>query len=204
MTQNAALYIRCSTEKQVQDGSHDRQRTRLIEWADRNDYDYETFVDGGVSGTVENRDRFTDLLDQVEDFDIVAVRDMSRLYRDLRRFLEQIEEFEELGVDFVSLDDPIDTTSAEGRLQLQIIGAFNEYQSRVAAERATRAAERRKEQGKQVGRPPKLSPSQQEQVAEWRDDGHTWGEIQVKVEYEMNEQVSKDTLQRYNKNVKYG
>ena len=197
MTDKAALYIRCSTVKQVENDSHLRQQSLLEDWAESKGYEYETFVDGGVSGRVDERDAFQEMNDRIDEFDVVAVREMSRLYRNLQRFLEQIEEYEQQGIEFISLDDPIDTSSPQGRLQLQIIGAFNEFKSRVASERATRAAERRKEQGKQVGRPQKLSGPEQDQVSEWRDEGHTWGEIQVKVEYEFGESVSKDTLRRY-------
>jgi len=144
------------------------------------------------------------MMDGIDGYDVLAVRELSRFGRSMKQLVEDMNELDNRGVQFVSLNESIDTTSAQGQLMFHIIGAFAEFQAALAAERATRAAERRKEQGKQVGRPPKLSPPEQEQVVEWRDYGHTWGEIQLKVEYEFGEEVSKDTLQRYNKNVKYG
>ena len=54
----AALYVRCSTKKQVEEGSHIRQQRLLESWAEDKGHEYETFVDGGISGRVDERDTF--------------------------------------------------------------------------------------------------------------------------------------------------
>ena len=64
-----------------------------------------------------------------------------------------LEEFEALGVSFVSLAEGIDATTAAGRLQMHILGAIAEFERPRIAERVRLGLARVRAQGKRLGRP---------------------------------------------------
>jgi DNA invertase Pin-like site-specific DNA recombinase len=66
-------------------------------------------------------------------------------------------ELEQLGVDFISLDDGLDTSTSVGRLFFQIRGAFAEYERRLISERAAAGREVARRRGVRFGRPSTLS-----------------------------------------------
>lgn len=197
--EQVALYSRCSTQQQVEEGSHINQREKLTEWADDREYDWDLYEDLAESGGDIDRSGYRDLMDRLGDYDVVAVRELSRLGRSMNQLTDDIETFEENGVDFVTLNHDIDTTTAQGQLMFNIFGAFAQFQRDLASEHAKEAAERRKEQGKHVGRPAKLSPPERKSVVEWRHDGQSWPQIQARVEERFGESVTPDTLRRYYK-----
>ena len=88
------------------------------------------------------------------DIDCVLVWKFDRFARSTRHLLAALEEFDHLGVRFISVQDQIDTDSPMGRAMFTIIGAMAELESSLISERVTagmRAAEAR---GKHLGRPP--------------------------------------------------
>jgi DNA invertase Pin-like site-specific DNA recombinase len=87
------------------------------------------------------------------EIDCVLVWKFDRFARSTRHLLTALEEFNHLGVRFVSVQDQIDTDSPMGRAMFTIIGAMAELESSLISERVTagmRAAETR---GKHLGRP---------------------------------------------------
>ncbi len=87
------------------------------------------------------------------EIDCVLVWKFDRFARSTRHLLAALEEFNHLGVRFVSVQDQIDTDSPIGRAMFTIIGAMAELESLLISERVTagmRAAETR---GKHLGRP---------------------------------------------------
>ncbi len=87
------------------------------------------------------------------EIDCVLVWKFDRFARSTRHLLAALEEFNHLGVRFVSVQDQIDTDSPMGRAMFIIIGAMAELESSLISERVTagmRAAETR---GKHLGRP---------------------------------------------------
>jgi DNA invertase Pin-like site-specific DNA recombinase len=89
--------------------------------------------------------------------DLVAVWKLDRLGRSLANLLGTLDELGHHGVGFVSLRDAgIDTTSPTGRLLLQLMGAFAEFERGLIQERVKAGVERAKARGKKLGRPPKL------------------------------------------------
>jgi DNA invertase Pin-like site-specific DNA recombinase len=84
----------------------------------------------------------------------VLVWKFDRFARSTRHLLAALEEFDHLGVRFISVQDQVDTESPMGRVMFTIIGAMAELESSLISERVTagmRAAEAR---GKHLGRPP--------------------------------------------------
>jgi DNA invertase Pin-like site-specific DNA recombinase len=101
------------------------------------------------------------------DIDCVLVWKFDRFARSTRHLLTALEEFDHLGVRFVSVQDQVDTDSPMGRAMFTIIGAMAELESSLISERVTagmRAAEAR---GKHLGRPaiPKRVVSEIEALA---------------------------------------
>ena len=87
------------------------------------------------------------------DIDCVLVWKFDRFARSTRHLLTALEEFNHLGVRFISVQDQVDTDSPMGRAMFTIIGAMAELESSLISERVTagmRAAETR---GKHLGRP---------------------------------------------------
>lgn len=192
-----AGYIRVSTEQQKQEGSHENQRERLEEWADREGHDITFYEDIAISGQADEREAYDRMVDEAEQYDAIVVRELSRWGRNLQRMLNDIRDLKERDVDFISLKDDIDMSTAQGTLMMQIIGAFNEFWANIARERANEMVQRRREQGKPIGRPKKLNAEQLEQVREWRDMGLSYGGIATLVEDAYDVTVDQSTIYRY-------
>lgn len=195
---NVAGYVRVSTEQQRDEGSHENQRQRLREWADREGHDIDIYEDIAISGQSDERDAHAELMDNLDEYDAVVVRELSRWGRSLQKTLNDIDELDKADVGFISLTERnIDTTTADGRLLLNIKGALDQYWSDIAQERAREVAQRRKEQGLQVGRPKKLNDEQIEQVREWNEMGLGYSSIVPLVEDAYGVEVSKTSIYRY-------
>jgi len=196
---NVAGYIRVSTEQQKEEGSHENQRKRLEEWADRNDHAITLFEDIAISGQSDDRPRYTAMMERstTGEFDAVAVRELSRFGRSLQQVLQDIERLQDHDVEFISVTESFDTSSAMGKAMMQMIGVFNEFWANLARERAQENVERRRAEGKPIGRPKKLNDEQLEQVREWREMGLSYGDIAALVEDGYGVAVDTSTIYRY-------
>lgn len=192
-----AGYIRVSTEQQKQEGSHENQRTDLEQWAEDNNHELALFQDIAISGQSDSRPDYDDLMNRLDEFDAVVVRELSRFGRSLRQVLNDIHELNEQDVDFISLNDSIDTSTAQGKLLMHMIGAFNEFWANLARERANEMVQRRREEGKPIGRPRKLDDEQLGQVRGWREKGLSYGNIAILVEDMYGVVVDQSTIYRY-------
>jgi DNA invertase Pin-like site-specific DNA recombinase len=199
---DVAGYIRVSTEQQKEEGSHENQREALQTWADGQDHTITFYEDIAISGQADEREAYDRMMDEAERYDAVVIRELSRAGRDLQKLLKDIDALDERGVDFISLkEDMIDTTTADGQLFLQIVGAFNEYWANLARERAEEMVERRREQGKPIGRPKKLDDDQVDQVLEWHEMGLGYATIATLAEDAFGESLHRSTVRRYVKNA---
>ena len=194
---NVAGYVRVSTEQQMADGSHENQRDQLEEWADRHGHSIEIFEDVAISGQSDDRPAYAEMMDRAEEFDAIAVRELSRFGRSLQQVLRDIERLDELDVDFISITEDFSTSSAMGVAMLQMIGVFNEFWANLARERANEMVQRRREEGKPIGRPRKLDDEQYEQVREWREMGLSYAAIATLVQDAYGVQVDQSTIYRY-------
>jgi len=152
MPKSVALYARVSTSEQhVEPQLHALRayaEARGVEVA-------EEFVDHGVSGTKGRRPALDRLMAgaQRRRFDAVCVVKLDRLGRSLHHLLTILGELDSFGVAFVSLDDAIDTSSAAGRLFMQMRGAFAEYELAMIRERTRAGLAAARRRGKRLGRP---------------------------------------------------
>jgi DNA invertase Pin-like site-specific DNA recombinase len=116
---NVAGYVRVSTEQQREEGSHENQRDRLETWADRHDHELTIFEDIAISGQADDRPEYDAMMDSLDDFDAVAVRELSRFGRSLQRVLRDIERLQAEDVEFISVTEDFATDSAMGKAMLQ-------------------------------------------------------------------------------------
>jgi len=106
------------------------------------------YDDGGISGGTLDRPSLRRLIDDIEDglVDVVVVYKIDRLSRSLADFAKLVEVFDRNGVTFVSVTQSFNTTTSMGRLTLNILLSFAQFEREVTAERIRDkvAASRRK------------------------------------------------------------
>ena len=97
----------------------------------------EQYDDGGVSGGTLERPGLKALMQDIEDglIDVVVVYKIDRLSRSLADFAKLVEVFDRTGVTFVSVTQQFNTTTSMGRLTLNILLSFAQFEREVTAER---------------------------------------------------------------------
>lgn len=205
-----AAYVRVSTAQQAEDDSHIRQRETVEEWAESNlegDYQIKWFEDIAESGQNLSRDEYEEMMEKSPKFDAVVVRELSRFGRSLQKMLNDIEKLEENGCDFISIkDDMINTTSAQGKLMFNIIGAFNQFWADIARERQMEMIQRRREEGKTIGRPRKLTDEQILELYNLREEKeHSYKTLSAIAETQnWCESITRQTMAKYMNKVEDG
>lgn len=147
-----ALYLRVSTAEQ----KPDLQQDGLRSYAARAGLDIvQAYCDVAVSGRREGRPRLNALMAAARnrEIDCVLVWKFDRFARSARHLLTALEEFDHLGVRFVSVQDQIDTGSPMGRAMFTIIGAMAELESSLISERVTAGMRAAQARGRHLGRP---------------------------------------------------
>ncbi|MDY6930822.1 MAG: recombinase family protein [Halobacteriota archaeon] len=133
------IYVRVSTEEQASSGiSLDAQIEKLEQYCQLNNWEIvRDYVDAGVSGSTVDRPELQKMIDDCRrgELNVVLVYKLDRLSRSLRDIILTIDELREYDVDFVSVTEQIDTTTAVGQLMFHIIGAFAEFERNIIRER---------------------------------------------------------------------
>src|SRR3546814_8675297 len=81
------------------------------------------------------------MIGQLRDGDVVVVWKLDRLSRSLKDMLHIMERIELAGAGFRSLTEAIDTTTAAGRMMMQMVGSFAEFERAMIRERTSRSEE---------------------------------------------------------------
>ncbi len=151
-TPRVAVYARVSTVDQ----STESQLLDLRHYVqDRGWKVYREYVDNGISGTKEFRPELDRLMDDAKKrkFDIVLVWRFDRFARSTKHLIIALEEFRNLGIDFVSFQENIDTSSPLGSAIFTIIAAVAQLERDIISERVRAGLRRARENGKKLGRP---------------------------------------------------
>jgi len=94
----------------------------------------------------------------------LVVWKLDRLSRSLKDLLHLIDGLNERGAGFMSITEQIDTTTPAGRMMLQMVGAFAEFEREMIRERTRAGLETARAQGRIGGRRPKLTSHQQAEL----------------------------------------
>lgn len=120
------------------------------------------FIDRGISGSTDpnRRPEFQKAMEVASKGDVLMVWKLDRLGRSQASIISTIDSFKPRGIDFVSITEKIDTTSAMGRAVWQIIGVFAELERGLIVERTKAGMAAARVRGKHIGRPRALNPEQ--------------------------------------------
>jgi site-specific DNA recombinase len=113
------------------------------------------YDDGGLSGASLDRPALQGLLDDVRDgrIDVIVVYKVDRLTRSLADFAKLVELFDQHSVSFVSVTQSFNTTSSMGRLTLNVLLSFAQFEREVIGERVRDKIAASKRKGLWVGGP---------------------------------------------------
>lgn len=113
------------------------------------------YVDNGVSGAKDRRPALDQLLIDARRrrFDVVVCWRLDRLGRNLKHLITLLDDFQVIGVAFVSLAEGIDATTPAGKLQMHILGAIAEFERGRIVERVRAGLARARADGVRLGRP---------------------------------------------------
>jgi site-specific DNA recombinase len=128
-----SIYCRVSTEEQ----NADKQEDICREYCKRNNFEVYKVYKDVISGSKDSRPAFNVLLEDMRSskFDCIMVTKLDRLGRSLQHLLSMFNEFNKRGIHFIATTQNIDTSSPSGRLQMQIMGAFAEFEREIIRER---------------------------------------------------------------------
>lgn len=130
-----------------------------------------------ASGATTSRPELDDLMSHLRTGDVLTVWRFDRIGRSLPHLLQIVDELQTRGVEFVSLNERIDTTSTSGKLVFTIFGAIAEFERNLIRERTQLGLAAAREQGRTGGRPLKMTPAKVRQANRMRGDGVTMTEI---------------------------
>ncbi len=153
-TRRAALYARVSTDDRGQDP--ETQLRQLREYAGRRGFAVAgEFVDY-ASGTRNDRPQFKKLMEAARwrEVDVVLVWRYDRFARSTQALVNALMEFRALGVDFISYQENVDTTTPQGELVFGMMANLAQFESSLIGERVRAGMARARAQGKRVSRPP--------------------------------------------------
>ena len=172
---SAAIYARVSTSRQ----KVDLQVEELKALIKRSGWKlYKVYVDEGFSGKDTKRPAFNEMMiaAQRREFEILTVWKFDRLSRSLKDLVTTLEELDSLGIDFMSHENHLDTSTPSGKLVFQVIAAVAEFERDIIVERVKAGMANAKRKGKHVGRP-RIPDQVIEEARKLREEGKSWREI---------------------------
>lgn len=174
-----ALYTRVSTNDQ----SVEMQTQDLKRYCDQRGFEvFKEYSDQGVSGTKDKRPALDELVSDAKKrkFDAVLVWRFDRFARSTKHLITALEEFRHLGIEFISYQENIDTSSPLGKAMFTIVSAVAELERNILLERVRAGLRRAKENGRILGRPKRLDLNVEE-LRKMRDQGLSYKKIGDKV-----------------------
>jgi len=142
-------YARVSTKEQNPNSQHDALTAAGIA--------EENIVIEKISGKLASRPKLDKLLAKLERGDVVVVTRLRRIGRNHKHLLDLVEWFEENGIDFIVLEQGIDTTTPIGRLFFRFLAALAAFEREAIVEGTLEGLASARARGRVGGRPPKLT-----------------------------------------------
>jgi DNA invertase Pin-like site-specific DNA recombinase len=163
-------YARVSTREQNPDSQRDALTAAGVAES--------SIVIEKISGKLASRPKLDRLLAKLERGDVIVVTRLRRIGRNHKHLLELVEWFEKNGIDFIVLEQGIDTTTPLGRLFFRILAALAEFDREMIVEGTLEGLASARARGRVGGRPPKLTGAKLDQAQRMYDeDNLTAGEI---------------------------
>ncbi len=153
MAKRAAIYARVST---LVGQSPAMQLDVLREYAARRELEVVAeYVDHGVTGARDCRPELDRLMAGARQrmVDVLLVYRFDRFARGVRHLVTALDEFQALGVEFVSYSESLDTSTPMGRAMFSIVAALAELERNIVVERSVEGQRRARARGTHVGRP---------------------------------------------------
>jgi putative DNA-invertase from lambdoid prophage Rac len=185
----AAIYARVSTLEREQKQDPERQSREMREHTKARGWKLLHQLTDRMSAA-KDRPALQELwkLCRARKVDVVLVHEFSRFARSTVELLRALEEFQALGIQFVSLKEQIDTTTPAGKLVFTVIAAICEFERSMIRERVKSGMAHAKAKGVVLGRRRKVMDTSY--IAKRRAQGASWPAIASELG------VSIDTCQR--------
>jgi len=192
-----ALYARVSTRDK--DQNPETQLLRLRQFVSQHpDWQVaKTYIDQASANDLLHRTAWKALQDDAiqHRLDAVLVFKLDRAFRSVKHMHDTLAVWDPLNVGFLSAQEGFDTTTALGRLLLNLLASLAEFELELIRERVTAGMERAKQEGKAIGRPKGIDPKKQERMDHvlplLRSGTLSWRQAARRAE------VALSTLQRY-------
>lgn len=163
--QKVALYARVSTFEKGQDPQ--TQLLQLREYSSKRGFEIVgEFVDY-ASGKTEERSQYKKMIElaRKRQIDVILVWRYDRFARSTHALISAMKDFQRLGVDFISYQENIDTTTPTGELIFHIMASLAQFESSLISQRVKAGMQRAKAQGKHISRPKIVTGKQQQILA---------------------------------------
>jgi DNA invertase Pin-like site-specific DNA recombinase len=186
-TKRAALYVRVSTTNRaarnqaVFEQNPEVQELPLRQMAEQRGWTVTKVYADRMSGSKSDRPGLNALMRDARRaaFDVVVVWRFDRFARSIEQLVLALAEFRALGIDFVSSQEALDTSTPMGKAMFTIIGAMAELERNVIRERVVAGIEHARvhgtKSGSAIGRPRVVFD--RARVIELRDAGRSWREM---------------------------
>jgi DNA invertase Pin-like site-specific DNA recombinase len=170
-----AIYARVSTDRQ----STESQLNTLREYIEKREWNlFKEYIDEGFTGSNTKRPAFKEMMADAKKrrFDVLLVYKLDRLSRSLKDLIITLDDLKSTGIDFVSYDNSLDTTTPTGRLIFHVVGSVAEFEREIIKERVKSGLENARRKGKRLGRPP-VSSALVEEAKRLRSQGMPYRKI---------------------------
>ena len=124
-----------------------------------------------ASGGRWDRPELHRVLDQLREGDTLVVWKLDRLSRSLKDLVHILERVEAMGARFRSLTEAVDTAGPAGRMLMQMLGSFAEFERAMVRERTRAGLKAAAARGRKGGRQPKLTPEQKAEILDGLGSG---------------------------------
>jgi DNA invertase Pin-like site-specific DNA recombinase len=169
-----AIYARVSTKDQ----SCELQLRDLRAYCRAREFEaVREYVDVGQSGAKDSRPELNKLMDDARkrQFDAIVVWRFDRFARSTKHLLLALDEFRSLGIQFISYQENIDTSSPSGQALFTIVSAVAQLERDLIRERVTAGIRNARANGKRLGRP--KSTVDRERILKFKAQGHSLRQI---------------------------
>ena len=158
LKKKVALYIRVSTDKQVNDGyGLEDQKKRLEQFCFAKNYDiYKLYCDGESAKDTINRPQYNNMLLDMKKkkFDKILTIKLDRISRNTKDFYILLEIIKDNGCELEFIDTPLDLNGSDGKLMAGILSVFSEFERNLIVDRTNRGVNEAVHNGHFGGKPP--------------------------------------------------